>query len=95
MQQLRDHGRWRAPGPVGILTTQCAKFRGAARVILIDEHAYRLVRPCARPACQSRPLPRAPAHTPGLAPILKCRMLALDLLLTHHMRAPPLSFRTQ
>ncbi|KAK9840659.1 hypothetical protein WJX81_007805 [Elliptochloris bilobata] len=30
-------------GPVGILTAQCAMFRGAARVIVIDEHAYRLV----------------------------------------------------
>ena len=32
------------PGPVGILTAQCALYRGAARVIVIDEHAYRLVR---------------------------------------------------
>ena len=36
--------RMHAAGPVGILTAHCAVFRGAARVIVIDEHAYRLVR---------------------------------------------------
>jgi threonine dehydrogenase-like Zn-dependent dehydrogenase len=31
-------------GPVGILAAQCAFARGASRVIIIDEHAYRLQR---------------------------------------------------
>ena len=44
--------RAHAAGPVGILTAQCAMFRGAARVIVIDEHAYRLVR---RPPAAQQP----------------------------------------
>jgi hypothetical protein len=93
MRQLLDHGLLRAPGPVGILAAQCAKFRGAARVILIDEHAYRLVRLRARPACQSCPLPCSAGHLLGLALLLRYHVLALPSFSI--VIGLPLSFRTQ
>ena len=57
---------------VGILAAQCAFARGASRVIIIDEHAYRLQRAqevgtgswtCATPARHCSPSGLTAAHT--------------------------------
>ena len=54
-----------AAGPVGILAAHCAVYRGAARVIVIDEHAYRLAR---RPLLRLAAVPRVPAHVSTHSP---------------------------
>lgn len=81
----RVDSRARAPGPVGILAAQCAKFRGAARVIVIDEHAYRLVR---RHACTPR-ICRAAASLCSLCPPLLSLFLIQQQVSANVLRHNP------